>query len=227
MTRILALCLLLAPSLTSAQDKAGDVRYGDGVLPILKDYCFKCHDAASKKGGVDLSTYETTLKAIAPGAPEKSKLYNSVAGANPKMPKGGTPLSKGQTDAIASWIKAGARNSPPPRPALASADEALKAGKEGSKPVVLLFIDGAPKSKFFMEMLGDPSLDESFGAVSYAAVVFDKTGEESKKFKVTAAPSLLVLDPRPEAPKELKKLAGGTPGAVKSAIAAAVKAMSK
>lgn len=226
MTRLIAICLLLTPSLT-AEQQVNEVRFGDGVLPILKDYCFKCHDGASKKGGVDLSTYDTTLKAVSPGAPEKSKLYTSVTGASPKMPKGGNALSKGQTDAIAAWIKAGARNSPPPRAALSSVDEAVKAGKEGGKPVVLFFGDAGAKSKLFLELLGDPSLDDSFGGVAYAAVDFDKTGEDAKRFKVTAAPALLVLDPRTEAPKELKKLSGGTTGAVKAAIAAAVKAMSK
>jgi hypothetical protein len=226
MIRIFAICLLFAGSVSAEQDK-GEVRYGDGVMPILKDFCLKCHDGASKKGGVDLSTYDGVLKAVSPGAPEKSKLYTAVTGGTPKMPKGAAALSKGQTDAIASWIKAGARNSPPPRAALSSLDEAMKAGKDGSKPVVLFFGDAGAKSKFFLEMLGDPSLDDSFGSVAYAAVAFDKTGEDAKKFKVTAAPALLVLDPRGEAPKELKKLAGGTPGAVKTAIAAAVKAMSK
>jgi hypothetical protein len=110
---------------------------------------------------------------------------------------------------------------------LASADEALKAGKDGTKPVVILFGDAGPKTKLFSEMLGDPSLDESFGSVVYASVEFKKDGEDAKKFKVSAAPTLLILDPRGEAPKELKKLTSGAPPTVKSAIAAAVKTMSK
>lgn len=110
---------------------------------------------------------------------------------------------------------------------LASADEALKAGKEGTRPVVILFGDASPKTKLFSEMLGDPSLDESFGSVSYATVEFVKDSEEAKKYKVTAAPTLLILDPRGEAPKELKKLTSGAPPTVKSAIAAAVKTLSK
>jgi hypothetical protein len=226
MIRTLAICLLFAGSVPAEQDR-NDVRFGDGVLPILKESCFKCHDAASKKGGFDLSSYETTMKGVVPGAPEKSKLYTSVTGASPKMPKGAGPLTKAQTDAIAAWIRSGARNSPPPRPALSSSEEAMKAGKDGTKPVVLFFGDAGAKSKLFLEMLGDPSLDDSFGGVAYAAVAFDKTSDESRKLKVTAAPTLLVLDPRGEAPKELKKLAGGSPAAVKAAIAAAVKTMSK
>jgi hypothetical protein len=116
---------------------------------------------------------------------------------------------------------------PQPRTGLGSADEALKGGKEGSKPVVLLFGDAGPKTKLFSEMLGDPSLDESFGGVFFASATFDKASDECKKYKVTSAPTLLILDPRGEAPKELKKLTSGGPKAVKDAIAAAVKTMSK
>ena len=61
--------------------------------------------------------------------------------------------------------------------------------------------------------------------VAYASVAYEKDSEEAKKYKVTAAPTLLVLDPRPEAPKELKKLTSGAPAGVKSAIAAAVKSL--
>ena len=76
-------------------------------------------------------------------------------------------------------------------------------------------------------MLGDPALDESFGSVVFASVTFEKGGEDAKKYKVSAAPTLLILDPRGEAPKELKKITGGAPPAIKAAIAAAVKTMSK
>ena len=76
-------------------------------------------------------------------------------------------------------------------------------------------------------MLGDPSLDEAFGKVSYASIEFKKDSEEAKKFKVTSAPTLLILDARPEMPKELKKMAGGSPASVKSEIEKAVKAMAK
>jgi hypothetical protein len=116
---------------------------------------------------------------------------------------------------------------PVARTGLASAEDALKAGKEGTKPVVLLFGDASPKTKLFSEMLGDPSLDDAFGKVSYATVEFKKDGEDAKKYKVTSAPTLLILDPRPEAPKELKKMAGGSPASVKSEIEKAVKALSK
>jgi YHS domain-containing protein len=114
---------------------------------------------------------------------------------------------------------------PQPRTGLSSEADALKSGKEGAKPVVLLFGDAGGKTKLFSEMLGDPSLDESFGNVCFASVEYKKDGEDAKKYKVTSAPTLLILDSRGEAPKELKKLSSGSPAAVKAAIAAAIKAM--
>ena len=108
---------------------------------------------------------------------------------------------------------------------MSSEADALKSGKEGAKPVVLLFGDAGAKTKMFSEMLGDPSLDESFGNVFFSSVEYKKDGEDAKKYKVTSAPTLLILDPRGEAPKELKKLSSGGPAAIKAAIAAAIKAM--
>ena len=220
------LALVGLGSSAAGREPQAEVSFSDGVLPILTSKCGKCHDAASKKGGFDLSSYDTIMaKAVVAGAPEKSKLYTSVTGASPKMPKNGGALSKAETDAIAAWIKAGAKNIPPARGGLASADEALKAGKDGSKPVVLLFGDASAKTKLFLQQISDPSLDAAFSGVAFAAIAFEKDGEEAKKYKVSSAPALLVLDPRPEAPKELKKLTSGAPAGVKSAIAAAVKAL--
>lgn len=112
---------------------------------------------------------------------------------------------------------------PSPRAGLSSFDEAQKAAKEGTKPLVVLFMDAGPKSKMYSEMLGDASLDESFAKVSYATVLFAKDDDQCKKLKVTAAPTLLILDPRGEELKELKKMAGGAPPTIKKEIEAAVK----
>jgi len=233
MKSTLAALLLFAgvcPAALPAESPAQQTdSFADAVLPILQKHCFKCHDAGNKKGGLDLSSYESMMQkhAVTPGAPEKSKLYTSVTGAKPKMPKDATALDQAETDVISAWIKAGAKNPPPTRSGLSSIDEALKTGKDGAKPVVLLFADASPRAKLFLQILSHPALDSSFAEVVYAAVVYEKGGEEAKKYKVTAAPTLLILDPRPETPKELKKLTSGSPGTVRSAIAAAVKTLSK
>lgn len=224
----IAVGLFLSASPASGLPQQREVAFADGVLPILQKKCNNCHDATNKRGGLDLSSYESLMakNVVVPGVPEKSKLFTSVTGATPKMPKNAGPLDKTETETIAAWIRSGARNPPPPRAALASADEALKAGKDGAKPVVLLFADATPKTKLFLQLLSDPSLDPSFAGVAYAVIAYEKDGEEARKYKVTSAPVLLVLDPRPEAPKELKKLTSGAPAGVKSAITAALKSLS-
>jgi YHS domain-containing protein len=116
---------------------------------------------------------------------------------------------------------------PAPRTGLNSAEEALTAAKEGNKPAVILFADAGAKSKMFSEMLGDASLDDAFGKVSYAMVEFKKDGETEKKFKVTAAPTLVIIDASKDEPKELKKMQGGNPGTVKKEIDAAAKKLEK
>src|SRR5581483_6284656 len=95
---------------------------------------------------------------------------------------------------------------PQPRVALNSIADALKAGKEGTKPAAILFMDGTAKSKAFAEALGDKGLDEEFAKVAYAAVLFEKGSEEAKKFSVSSAPALVIVDPTAEGTKVLKTL---------------------
>jgi hypothetical protein len=58
-------------------------------------------------------------------------------------------------------------------------------------------------------------------------VKFDKTSEDAKTLKVTAAPTLVIVDPTGEAPKVIKSMAGGTPKSVSTAIEDAVKKLTK
>jgi len=88
-------------------------------------------------------------------------------------------------------------------------------------------MDTSAKSKSFGEALGDKELDESFGKVSYAAVVFEKGSDEAKKFSVSSAPTLVIIDPTSDEPKVLKSLTSSAAKAIKSEIDAAVKKLTK
>jgi hypothetical protein len=116
---------------------------------------------------------------------------------------------------------------PTPRSGLTSAEEVFKAAKDGSKPAVLLFGDASPKTKAYTEMLGDASLDEIFGKVAYALVEFKKDGEDAKKWTVTAAPTLVLIDNSGTEPKLIKKLTAGAPPTIKKELEAAVKKLEK
>ena len=104
--------------------------------------------------------------------------------------------------------------------------DGVKSGKEGTKPVLVLFMDGTPKSKQWTEQLGDKSLDDVFGKIVYVAVDFKKDGEDEKKYSVTAAPTLVLIDASKDEPKG-KKLSSPAPGALKKELEAAIKEASK
>src|SRR6185295_16202006 len=106
------------------------------------------------------------------------------------------------------------RIGPQPRTALNSIGDAVKAAKEGQKPAMILFMDAGAKSKTWGEMLGDKELDESMGKVAYAAVLFEKGSDEGKKYSVSSAPAIVLLDP--EEGKVLKTMTTATPKSVKT-----------
>jgi hypothetical protein len=103
----------------------------------------------------------------------------------------------------------------------------LKAAKEGSKPAVILFMDAGAKSKAFGESLGEKDLDEAFGKVAYAAVLFEKGSDEAKKFSVSSAPTIVIVDATGESPKVLKSLNSAAAKPLKTEIDAAVKKIAK
>jgi hypothetical protein len=115
---------------------------------------------------------------------------------------------------------------PQPRTALNSINDALSQGKDGSKPALILFMDSSPKSKTFGEILGEKELDDVFSKVSYAAVLFEKGSDEAKKYSVSSAPVLVIIDPTNEN-KVLKTMPTITTKTVKTEIENAIKKLAK
>ena len=87
-------------------------------------------------------------------------------------------------------------------------------------------MDSGAKSKMFSEFLGDKTLDESFSKVAYAAVLFEKGSDEAKKFSVSSAPTIVIVDTLNEN-KVLKTLTSVAPKTVKTEIENAIKKMAK
>lgn len=90
--------------------------YDRDIQPILMGSCAVsgCHDAATHKEGIDLSSYAKTLGAISKGNPLESELYHAIT-ATPGTehfmpPKPYSALSKTAIDTIYSWIKRGGLN---------------------------------------------------------------------------------------------------------------------
>ena len=111
---------------------------------------------------------------------------------------------------------------------LAGVEPAISSAKSGPKPAVLFFCDEKPKSKMFLNLFSDPS----FGADLYEKAVFSKVefkkdSEECKKWKVSEAPTVLIVDPSAEEGSALKSVKGGTPKALRKEIEEAIKKLSK
>ncbi|TAL40819.1 MAG: hypothetical protein EPN92_13970 [Chitinophagaceae bacterium] len=83
------------------------------ALPILVSNCAKsgCHDVASRKEGIILTTYDYTMSTggIRPGNPGGTEIYKEIANGN-MPPAGNTPLTQQQKDLIYNWIQQGAQN---------------------------------------------------------------------------------------------------------------------
>jgi uncharacterized membrane protein len=91
-------------------DKPADTATYAQVETILKANCLPCHSSGSRKSGLSVDSYEGVMAKVVAGNSGNSALYKSVAGPRANMPQGRAPLSKADTDTIAAWIDAGAKN---------------------------------------------------------------------------------------------------------------------
>jgi mono/diheme cytochrome c family protein len=83
------------------------------ILPVLISSCAMtgCHDAITHKEGYIFAGYTTTLKAVTPGNPAASKLYQVITttdGEERMPPAPMSRLTSAQIDSIAAWIRYGA-----------------------------------------------------------------------------------------------------------------------
>lgn len=81
------------------------------VLPLFQTYCASagCHDAATAREELVLTSYANIMRGISANNPNSSKYYQVIADGS--MPPRNSPkLSSAQITTIANWIKAGATN---------------------------------------------------------------------------------------------------------------------
>jgi formylglycine-generating enzyme required for sulfatase activity len=104
------------PALSAKEIEKPD--FNTHVRPILEAACFHCHNEKTDKGGLNLSTLETTLAGgdngtvLVPGKPAESSLYSTtildVEEDEVMPPKKEGLLSKSQTEILRLWIEQGA-----------------------------------------------------------------------------------------------------------------------
>ena len=105
-----------AKASTSGKQVAGGIDFAKQIKPILAENCFRCHEEKAK-GGLRLNTLEAALKGgesgkpdIVSGKPAESQLISMIhpdAGEEIMPPKG-DPLSEGDRQLLADWIRQGA-----------------------------------------------------------------------------------------------------------------------
>lgn len=89
--------------------------FQNDVLPILVSNCAKsgCHDAISKKEGVQTTDYTTVMKITKPFTLSDGDLYKYITHKDSKKimpPPPAAPLTAAQKQSIATWILQGAKN---------------------------------------------------------------------------------------------------------------------
>jgi hypothetical protein len=103
------------PGVTPPPPGASTICFQSNVLPIFVSNCAKsgCHDAISKKEGIQLDNYADIMRGIKPNDPAESKYWKSIIDTKPedRMPPPPDPaLSTAQKDSIYKWIVQGALN---------------------------------------------------------------------------------------------------------------------
>lgn len=101
------------------------------IMPLMVSSCAYsgCHDAASRRHGVDLSSYSKIMSTggVNPGKPTQSKLYKVMisTGEEPMPPSG--KLSNNKISLVYNWILQGALNNSDPNQACDSTQFAYAA----------------------------------------------------------------------------------------------------
>lgn len=101
----------------SSTCSADTVYFQQKVLPVFISTCAMsgCHDAISKEGGVNMTSYSTIMTTgdVRPFNPNSSKVWKKIMETNPSdrmPPPPQNPLTKEQKDIVTKWIQQGAAN---------------------------------------------------------------------------------------------------------------------
>jgi hypothetical protein len=93
----------------------------------------------------------------------------------------------------------------------ATVKDAIEGGKAGGYLTAVLFADKTPKTEAFLRIFLDAGVNPEILGCAFGKVEFKKDSEEAKKYKVTAAPTLLLIDPTKDPAAVLKTITTATP----------------
>jgi hypothetical protein len=105
-----AIALFVIPSLALAQEKT---TFDEHVFPIFQQSCLNCHNPDKTKGGLDLSSFTSTIKGssggkiVEPGDSGCALITCVQQTSDKKMPPEGDKLSSDQIEILKRWIDGG------------------------------------------------------------------------------------------------------------------------
>lgn len=117
---LVAVTSVLATSFSgsaTADDKKADEKkdekkaptFKTDVAPLFKDACSACHSGAKQKARLDVTSYDSVMKKVKAGEPDKSTIHNCLTGKGAKLMPPKKPLSDDQIALVKAWITAGAK----------------------------------------------------------------------------------------------------------------------
>ncbi len=92
----------------------------------------------------------------------------------------------------------------------ASVKDAIEGGKAGGYLTAVLFADKSPKTEAFLKLFLDAGVNPEILGCAFGKVEFKKDSEEAKAYKVTAAPTLILIDPTKQPAAVLKTITSAT-----------------
>ena len=93
----------------------------------------------------------------------------------------------------------------------ATVKDAIEGGKAGGYLTAVLFADKSPKTEAFLKLFLDAGVNPEILGCAFGKVEFKKDSEEAKAYKVSAAPTLILIDPTKQPAAVLKTITSATP----------------
>ena len=88
--------------------------------------------------------------------------------------------------------------------------DAIEGGKAGGYLTAVLFADKSAKTDAFLKLFLDAGVNPEILGCAYGKIEYKKDSEEAKAYKVTAAPTLILIDPTKQPAAVLKTITSAT-----------------
>ena len=112
---VMTVVLCATPSFGNAAETESKTTYTDHVRPILREYCFSCHNQNKAQNDLKVDSYETLMEGgasgaiIEPGDLESSWFWDLITHQDePSMPPNADKMPDEKLAVIRKWIEGGA-----------------------------------------------------------------------------------------------------------------------